>query len=89
MMKFKIKGKCHKNIGLIPRSKVCKEMTLFWSRKMNMMTKFSTLKFLKNNFKGRRKFTLYETYLILNEWQGKGKWSMPNALKKQKIDMIL
>ena len=41
--------------------------------------------FLKNEYIGKRKFTLYETYTILNEWQGQGKWSMLNSLNKQKI----
>jgi len=45
--------------------------------------------FLENEFIGKRKFTLYETYIILNEWQGSGKWSMFKSLNKQKISEII
>ena len=45
--------------------------------------------FIKNAFIGKRKFTLYQTYVILNEWQGKGKWSMPKSVKKQEIAEII
>ena len=45
--------------------------------------------FIKNNFKGKRKFTLYEVYVILKEWQGEGKWSVLESLNKNRIAEII
>jgi len=40
-------------------------------------------------YKGKRKFTLFETYEILNEWQGKGKWAMMPSIKKERLAKII
>ena len=40
-------------------------------------------------FKGKRKFTLFETYGILNEWQGQGKWGMMQSIKKERLAKII
>lgn len=45
--------------------------------------------FEKNKFVGRRKFSLYEAYLILNEWQGEGAWSRLKSINKQEIADII
>ncbi len=38
-----------------------------------------------NKLNGRRKFSLTETYSILNEWQGEGEWGSMEAIKKEKL----
>ncbi len=39
-----------------------------------------------NSLNGRRKFSLTETYGILNEWQGEGKWwGAMESIKKEKL----
>lgn len=45
--------------------------------------------FKKHNLTNRRTFTLHETYQILNEWQGEGKWGQLNAIKKQTLSEII
>ncbi|QHI38053.1 hypothetical protein IMCC3317_34370 [Kordia antarctica] len=45
--------------------------------------------FQENGFKGKRKFTLYEIYTILNEWQGEGTWSTLKSIKKQQIADVI
>ncbi|MGB1247633.1 MAG: hypothetical protein ACPG4Z_02020 [Chitinophagales bacterium] len=55
----------------------------------NTFNKYFKDFFEKNNYIGKRKFTLYETYNILNEWQGKGKWGMFNSIKKERLAKII
>lgn len=45
--------------------------------------------FNKKKFNGKRKFTLYEVYEILSEWQGKGKWTILKSLNKQSIAKVI
>jgi hypothetical protein len=40
-------------------------------------------------YTGKRKFTLSETYGILNEWQGEGQWGMMESIKKEKLVKII
>ncbi len=42
----------------------------------------------EKNLNGRRKFSLEETYGIINEWQGEGKWGNMEAIKKEKLAKI-
>ena len=43
----------------------------------------------KNNFMGRRSFTLTEAFGILQYWQGNGQWGRLSAAKKEFISEIL
>ena len=40
-------------------------------------------------FIGKRKFTIFETYGILNEWQGQGEWGMVQSIKKERLANII
>lgn len=51
----------------------------------NTFNKYFKNYFEKNGHTGQRKFTFVESYNILTEWQGKGNWSMMNAIKKEKL----
>ena len=55
----------------------------------NTFNKYFRDFFERNNYVGKRKFTLYETYGILNEWQGKGKWGMLKSIKKERLAKII
>lgn len=45
--------------------------------------------FEEHKFVGRRTFTWYEFYQILNEWQGKGNWGMMDAVKKERLAQVI
>ncbi len=43
---------------------------------------------IENNLQGRRKFSLKETYGIINEWQGEGEWGAMESIEKEKLANI-
>ena len=45
--------------------------------------------FEENEFVGKRNFNLYQTYTILNEWQGNGQWGTLKSIKKEDLAKIL
>jgi hypothetical protein len=46
--------------------------------------------FIENQIKDdKKKFTLYQTYQILNHWQGRGNWAMLQTIKKKRLAEIL
>lgn len=79
-----------KGLDLIYKIKVSKiELCKLTQCNNNTFNKRFKKYFELNNYKGRRKFTLLETYGILNEWQGQGKWGMMQSIKKEKLAEIL
>ncbi|WP_298496153.1 hypothetical protein [uncultured Algibacter sp.] len=75
-----------------------KYLELIYKKKINKKDLYELTKCNKNTFNkrfkkyfelkgyvGKRKFTLFETYGILNEWQGDGNWGMMQAISKERL----
>ena len=79
-----------KGLDLIYKKKIDKK-DLYELTKCNKNTFNKRFKeyFELKEFKGKRKFTLFETYGILNEWQGQGKWGMMQTIKKERLAKII
>lgn len=79
-----------KGLDLIYKTKIDKK-DLYELTKCNKNTFNKRFKeyFELKGFIGKRKFTLFETYGILNEWQGQGKWGMMQSIKKERLAKII
>ncbi len=79
-----------KRLDLIFKIKISKK-DLYGLIKCNKNTFNKLFKeyFELKGFIGRRKFNLFETYGILNEWQGGGKWGMMQSIKKDRLAKII
>tara|TARA_R110002049_G_C9016855_1_gene551044 strand:- start:66 stop:743 length:678 start_codon:yes stop_codon:yes gene_type:complete len=79
-----------KGLDLIYKTKIDKK-DLYELTKCNKNTFNKRFKeyFELKGFKGKRKFTLFETYGILNEWQGQGKWGMMQSIKKERLAKMI
>lgn len=79
-----------------------KVLDLIYKEKINKKDLYEITKCNKNTFNkrfkqyfelkgytGKRKFTLFETYGILNEWQGQGRWGMMQSIKKERLAKII
>lgn len=55
----------------------------------NSFNKYLETHLKENNLEGRKKFTLRETFNILEYWQGEGQWGEMKAKKKKEVAKIL
>lgn len=66
-----------------------KDLYVITNQSKNTFNKNFKEYFINNDLTNRRTFSLFETYQILNYWQGDGKWGRLNAIKKQTISEII
>ena len=79
-----------KGLDLLYKKKIDKK-DLYELTKCNKNTFNKQFKeyFEQKGYVGKRKFTLFETYGILNEWQGQGEWGVMQSIKKERLAKII
>lgn len=79
-----------KALDLLYKQKIAKkDLYQLTSCNKNTFNKRFKNYFNEKGFVGKRKFTLFEAYGILNEWQGHGNWGMMQAIKKERLAKII